>query len=83
MLIMQGSKRGKSAGKSMRCPRCRSYTTVIDVRKDVGGLRIKRRRECDECGYRFSTAEKIALEKLDKKYVSIYIGIRTCYSKKK
>jgi transcriptional repressor NrdR len=43
----------------MKCPSCGSTSThVIDtVREPNGGIR--RRRECKECGKRFSTVERI------------------------
>ncbi len=43
----------------MKCPSCGSASThVIDtVREPSGGIR--RRRECKECGKRFSTVERI------------------------
>ena len=44
----------------MRCPKC-SYTEskVIDTRPADDGFKIRRRRECMECGHRFTTYEKI------------------------
>lgn len=46
----------------MRCSRCGSEKlSVIDSRSD-GGSSIRRRRECQECSYRFTTFEKVAYE---------------------
>lgn len=43
----------------MRCPKCKSPTSVIDSRPQ--SLAIKRRRKCDslftDCNYRFNTLE--------------------------
>lgn len=44
----------------MFCPKCNSdKTSVTDSRSDAGAIR--RRRECQECGYRFTTYERIEL----------------------
>ena len=46
----------------MRCPFCRSEDTrVIDSREADGGNAVRRRRECGECGERFSTVETASL----------------------
>ena len=44
----------------MKCPRC-GYTRsrVIDSRPADEGATIRRRRECENCGYRFTTYERI------------------------
>lgn len=39
----------------MTCPICNGKTKVIDSRHEDDSTR--RRRECVECGYRFSTTE--------------------------
>lgn len=45
----------------MKCPRCSAEDTkVIDTRGRGAGLTIRRRRECPDCGYRFTTHEVIA-----------------------
>jgi transcriptional repressor NrdR len=45
----------------MRCPFCSSdQTKVIDTRHDAQG-NIRRRRECETCGQRFSTQERAIL----------------------
>ena len=44
----------------MNCPYCNSTETkVIDSRQVEEGLAIRRRRECERCGKRFTTFEKI------------------------
>lgn len=44
----------------MRCPKCNfSETKVIDSRQTDDGFKIRRRRECTSCGYRFTTYEKL------------------------
>jgi len=44
----------------MRCPRCSSSNDrVIDSRTVKDGRATRRRRECNECGYRFTTYEYI------------------------
>lgn len=43
----------------MKCPFCASISSrVIDTRDAEGGIR--RRRECEECGRRFTTYERVA-----------------------
>lgn len=44
----------------MKCPKCNCHESkVIDTRSTDDGFKIRRRRECIECGYRFTTYEKI------------------------
>lgn len=44
----------------MRCPKCTSIEDkVIDSRISKEGSTIRRRRECLECGYRYSTVETL------------------------
>jgi transcriptional repressor NrdR len=44
----------------MRCLKCGDEESkVIDSRPTEDGMAIRRRRECIECGYRFTTYEKI------------------------
>lgn len=46
----------------MHCPVCNSPDTrVVDTRLSPDGTSIRRRRQCDACGYRFSTLEEIEL----------------------
>lgn len=43
----------------MRCPRCEAPgTRVIDSRDLEAGSTIRRRRECESCGHRFTTYER-------------------------
>ncbi len=49
----------------MRCPKCTSIEDkVIDSRISKEGNTIRRRRECLECGHRFSTTEMLVREGL-------------------
>jgi transcriptional repressor NrdR len=49
----------------MQCPKCGTKDTrVIDSRVSTSGLAIRRRRSCQNCGYRFSTTEEIIREDL-------------------
>jgi len=44
----------------MKCPRCsHNGNRVVDSRPSDEGMSIRRRRECDNCGYRFTTYERI------------------------
>jgi transcriptional repressor NrdR len=44
----------------MRCPKCTSIEDkVIDSRISKEGSTIRRRRECLECGHRYSTTENV------------------------
>ena len=46
----------------MKCPSCHHHdTSVLDSRVTDEGLAIRRRRECDTCGYRFSTIEEVEI----------------------
>jgi transcriptional repressor NrdR len=46
----------------MICPICYFQDTkVIDSRVASDGLSIRRRRECEKCGFRFSTLEEIEI----------------------
>jgi transcriptional repressor NrdR len=46
----------------MFCPVCNHpETRVVDSRLSPDGTFIRRRRECDQCEYRFSTSEEIEL----------------------
>ncbi|MGA3008075.1 MAG: transcriptional regulator NrdR, partial [Opitutaceae bacterium] len=49
----------------MRCPKCTSIEDkVIDSRISKEGTTIRRRRECLECGHRFTTTESFVREGL-------------------
>lgn len=44
----------------MRCPKCGCLEDkVIDSRSSKEGATIRRRRECEQCGHRFTTYEEI------------------------
>ncbi|MFP4167017.1 MAG: transcriptional regulator NrdR [Opitutales bacterium] len=44
----------------MRCPKCTSLETkVLDTRTGKNETSIRRRRECLDCGYRFTTIEGV------------------------
>ena len=44
----------------MKCPSCsKEDSKVIDSRSIHGGMSIRRRRECNECEYRYTTYEYI------------------------
>lgn len=46
----------------MHCPVCsHAETKVVDSRLTGEGTAIRRRRECESCGYRFSTNEEVEL----------------------
>ena len=49
----------------MRCPHCSGIEDkVIESRQNASGTVIRRRRECVECGYRFTSYEHIEEKKL-------------------
>lgn len=44
----------------MKCPHChRDGSRVIDSRPTDGGSVIRRRRQCENCGFRYTTFERI------------------------
>ncbi|MFH0818860.1 MAG: transcriptional regulator NrdR [Patescibacteria group bacterium] len=46
----------------MKCPSCHNEDTkVIDSRSSEENITIRRRRECDKCGFRFSTVEEVEI----------------------
>ena len=46
----------------MRCPICNTADTkVVDSRLTGDSVGIRRRRECEKCGHRFSTVERVEL----------------------
>jgi transcriptional repressor NrdR len=62
----------------MRCPYCKSEDSrVVDSRVVDDGLAIRRRRECAECGRRFTTAETSVL------YVAKRSGVTEPFSRSK
>lgn len=49
----------------MRCPKCTSIEDkVVDSRISKEGTSIRRRRECTECGYRYTTQESFVRDGL-------------------
>ena len=45
----------------MRCPSCsHPETKVVDSRPTEDGVSIRRRRECLDCGHRFTTYERLS-----------------------
>ncbi len=47
----------------MRCPRCaHTEDQVVDSRPSRTGDEIRRRRECLQCGFRFTTYERVELQ---------------------
>ncbi len=44
----------------MKCPLCENMDDkVIESRQNISGTSIRRRRECNACGYRFTSYEKV------------------------
>ncbi|MBP9863904.1 transcriptional repressor NrdR [Patescibacteria group bacterium] len=65
----------------MHCPVCSfEDTKVVDSRITGEGAAIRRRRECESCGYRFSTNEEVELLDL---VVVKRDGARQSYSREK
>ncbi|HWQ99392.1 MAG TPA: transcriptional regulator NrdR [Candidatus Methylomirabilis sp.] len=65
----------------MHCPVCsHDDTRVVDSRISAEGDAIRRRRECDKCGFRFSTLEEVELLDL---VVVKRDGSREAYSRDK
>ncbi|WP_457638986.1 transcriptional regulator NrdR [Persephonella sp.] len=49
----------------MKCPNCGSLNDkVVDTRQSKDGTVIRRRRECLDCGFRFTTYERYEEEKI-------------------
>ncbi|HEY0456728.1 MAG TPA: transcriptional regulator NrdR [Verrucomicrobiae bacterium] len=49
----------------MRCPKCGGQEDkVIDSRSSREGATIRRRRECEKCGHRFTTYEQVERPRL-------------------
>lgn len=65
----------------MKCPKCLNQDTkVVDSRPVEEAAAIRRRRECEKCGFRFSTYEQIEI--LDLAVVK-RDGTRQAYSREK
>lgn len=46
----------------MKCPACHNQDTkVIDSRSLEENIAIRRRRQCEKCGFRFSTLEEVEI----------------------
>lgn len=44
----------------MKCPKCKAKSTrVLDSRETEEGKAVRRRRECTQCSYRYTTFERI------------------------
>lgn len=49
----------------MKCPKChKEGSRVVDSRPADNGHAIRRRRECSNCGYRFTTFERVEVTPL-------------------
>jgi len=48
----------------MRCPRCGERETRVIDSRDLDEASIRRRRECETCGARFTTSERIEAPRL-------------------
>jgi transcriptional repressor NrdR len=48
----------------MQCPRCGSPSSVLETRAADSGAAVRRRRRCSKCGERFTTFERIAVDRL-------------------
>jgi transcriptional repressor NrdR len=48
----------------VHCPRCDSSTKTLETRRVPDGT-VRRRRECTECGHRFTTYERAVPEALE------------------
>jgi transcriptional repressor NrdR len=48
----------------MKCPDCEAGARVIETRSADGGAALRRRRECPDCGRRFTTYERLEPEVL-------------------
>lgn len=65
----------------MKCPKCGNVADkVLDSRSSKEGATIRRRRECLECGYRFTTHEEIDRDEL---YVVKRDGRRQLFEREK
>jgi len=49
----------------VNCPRCDSPTAILETRKADGGSALRRRRQCTNCGHRFTTYERAVPEALE------------------
>jgi transcriptional regulator NrdR family protein len=56
----------------MDCPSCRSPAPVLDSRPADDGAAVRRRRECVDCGERFTTYERadLAADELERAVIA-------------
>ena len=65
----------------MKCPYCKTDDTgVVDSRLSDDGDSVRRRRECQECGKRFTTYERVELQM---PMIVKQNGNRTAYDREK
>ena len=48
----------------MQCPQCSAPARVLESRPADDGAAVRRRRECSACGTRFTTFERVAVDRL-------------------
>jgi transcriptional repressor NrdR len=48
----------------VKCPSCHQPTRVVETRAASEGAAVRRRRACPSCGERFTTFERLAVERL-------------------
>jgi len=48
----------------MNCPKCKSEKLSVIDSRDTDERAVRRRRECEKCGYRFTTYERVEPIKL-------------------
>lgn len=59
-LIMNVTNWNRFGADFVKCPSCQNNSSrVVDSRPIEEGRAIRRRRECEACGYRFTTFEKV------------------------
>lgn len=77
----------------MKCPNCKEeYTRVLDSRNSQDKTSVKRRRVCENCGYKFTTYERMpefeifVIKKNGTKQIfsrsKVYAGINKCCEKR-
>jgi transcriptional repressor NrdR len=49
----------------VNCPRCDSSTSTLETRRADDGQAVRRRRQCSECGHRFTTYERAVPDALE------------------
>ena len=65
----------------MKCPYCKAEDTgVVDSRLSEDGDSVRRRRQCQECGKRFTTYERVELQM---QMIVKQNGNRTAYDREK